>query len=222
MAYLTYYLVLLFLSYALRNPLLMVGILLLVLLRPVLPDPVVLWRTFGRIRALETQIAANPSNVTARRELARSLLLRLRPSRALTVVEEALERAPDDAELLFLLGVARLRLGDAAGALDPLVRAVEIDPRFRFGEPYLVAGDALTKLGRYAEAEDAYERYLRANSSSIEGFTKLARARGCLGDAERARAALDEGLRTFWQLPGFKRRQEIGWWLRAHAARLRL
>lgn len=218
--YFSYYLALLFVSYALQNPWLMGGVVVFVLLRPVLPDPVVLWRTAGRVRALETQVAANPANVTARRDLARMLIERLRPRRAIKILDVARERHPDDAELLYLTGLARLRAGDAEGALGPLVRAVEIEPRMMFGEPYRLAGEALGRLGRLEEAEDAYDRYVGTNSSSVEGFTKLALVRRRRGDAAGAQAALDEAIRTFWQVPAYKRRKDVGWWLRAHLARL--
>lgn len=220
MGYSAYYLAFIFLSYALRSPALMAGVVVFVLLRNVLPDPWVLWKTMGRIQSLETQVAANPSNVTARRDLARILLERLRPRRALALLDAARENHQNDPELLYLTGVARLRSGDAEGAIAPLVKAVEIEPRLLFGEPYRVAGDALNRLNRLEEAEDAYERYVKTNSSSVEGFTRLAEVRRSRGDVEGARAAVNEAITTFWQVPAYKRRQEVGWWLRAHVARL--
>jgi predicted Zn-dependent protease len=117
-------------------------------------------------------------------------------------------------------GVARLRCGDAEGALGPLVQAVEVDPRLRFGAPYLAAGEALLQLGRLEEAEDALERYVRANSSSIEGYVRLAHVREKRGDKEGARKAIREALDTWAQLPRFRRRGEVGWWLRAWFERI--
>src|SRR6185312_10275559 len=108
----------------------------------------------------------------------------------------ARRRHPDDAELLYLTGVARLRSGDAEGALDPLVQAVEVDPRVRFGEPYLVAADALSRLGKLEEAEDALERYTSANSSSVQGFVRLADVRERRGDKAGAKKAVGEALDT--------------------------
>ena len=94
MGYFTYYLAWLALSYALHRPALMLGVLVILALRPVLPDPLVLLRTWGRIRALDRQIAANPANVTARRDLAEIWIERLRPRRALQLLDEARERDP--------------------------------------------------------------------------------------------------------------------------------
>lgn len=220
MGYWTYYLAWIALTYALQRPWLMVGALIFFVLRPFIPDPVVLVRTFGRIRALESQIAANPANVTARRDLAVLWLERMRPGRAKDLLDEARRRHPDDAELLYLTGVARLRSGDAEGALEPLVKCVEIDPRIRFGEPYIVAAEALLRLGRLEEAEDALERYVSSNSSSVQGYVRLAAVRKDRGNGEGAKAALAEALSTWAQMPPYRRRSEFGWWVRAQIARL--
>jgi tetratricopeptide (TPR) repeat protein len=192
----------------------------LFLLRRYVPDPWIWLRTAGRIRSLRAQIDANPANATARRDLARIHLRRLRPRAAIRLLDEALKRHPDDAELLYLSGLARARAGDADGALDPLVRAVERDPAVGYGEPYLVAGDALVQLRRVAEAEDAYERYVDSNTSSVRGHLSLARVRKRLGDTAGAKRALRDALTTFPQLPRFRRRQELSWYVRAQVTRL--
>jgi predicted Zn-dependent protease len=220
MGYWTYYLAWMALTYALHRPWMMAGLVVFFVLRPFLPDPFVLARTWGRIRALDAQIAANPANVTARRDLAVIWLTRLRPRRALTLLDEARTRTPADAELLYLTGVARFRCGDAEGALEPLVQAVDIDPRVRFGEPYLVAAEALLALGRLEEAEDALDRYVSSNSSSLQGYVRLAEVRKRRGDREGAQKALREALDTWSQLPRYRRRSELGWWMRAWAARI--
>jgi len=171
-------------------------------------------------RALDAQISANPANVTARRDLAILWLERLRPGRALLLLDEARSRDPDNAELLYLTGIARLRSGDAEGALAPLVQAVEIDPRLRFGEPYLVAGEALTALNRLEEAEDALDRYTTISSSSMQGWVRLAGVRRMRGDRKGADEALGEARATWKQVPGYRRRGQYGWWLKAWWARL--
>src|SRR5262249_37242305 len=152
-----------------------------VLLRRFIPDPVVFLQTFGHIRTLRAQIAANPGNAIARRDLANIYLRRHRPRTALALVDEALTRAPDDAELLYLRGVALSRAARAGQALEPLVRAIELKDNLLFGEPYRVAAETLTRLGKHEEAEDALLRFLRRNSSSVEGYVKLALSRKAQG-----------------------------------------
>ncbi len=220
MGYWTYYLALTFLSYAMHQPWLLVGVVVFFVLRPFVPDPWVLVTTWGRIRRLDGQIAANPANITARRDLALIWLERMRPKRALSLLDEARARDPRDAELLYLTGLARLRSGDAEGALAPLVEAVEVDPRVRFGEPYLVAAEALTALGKLEEAEDALDRYTSVSSSSLQGWVRLADVRKRRGNKEGAEEAIREALSTWKQVPSYRRRGEFGWWLKAWWAKL--
>lgn len=220
MGYWAYYLLVFFAYWAVDHPAVLVLLLVFFIARRWVPDPLVFFRTMGHISRLKEQIAANPSNVTARRDLARIYLQRLRPGAALRLLEQALERDADSPELLFLRGQALHRTGRHEEALSPLVEAVAKDPRVGFGEAYRVAGDALRELERADEAVDAYERFLKKNSSSVEGYTKLALAHRGAKDEQAAKESLAEGLRTFGQLPGYKRRAELGWYLRAQVLRL--
>lgn len=217
---LTYYLAIAALSYAVRYPPILVVALVVFVFRRFIPDPWVLLGTFGRIAALKRQIEANPANATARRDLATVYLAQRRPSAALAKLEEARKRFPDDAELLFLEGCARSLRGEHAEALGPLVEAVRRDPRLRFGEPYLLAGDCLLELGRHDEAIDAFDRFLAVNSSSIEGHVKKARAHAAMGEKDAAARELDAATQLFGALPGYVRRAQLGWWLLAHVRKV--
>jgi predicted Zn-dependent protease len=220
MGYWTYYLIWILVAYGARHPWLALGAVVFFALRRFIPDPLVWLQTSGRIRRLRQQIEANQANVTARRDLAVIYLQRLRPRTALKLLDEARQREPKDAELLYLTGLAKLRAGDAKGAIEPLVAAVDIDPRVRFGEPYLVAAEALVKLGILEEAADALHRYTHANTSSVEGRVRLALLERRRGDRNAAKEALREALSTWRQVPGYRRRKELRWWFRAQWARL--
>jgi len=218
-SYFTYYLVWVFFSYALRTPWLLLGVVALLVLRPFLPNPVALTRLFGRARSLRAQVAVNRANVTARRDLAVIYLDGLRARSAVPLLQEGLSLFPNDAELLYLLGLSLHRSGRHEEALTPLVQAVAIDPRVRYGAPFSVAGDALFALKRWEGALDAYEHYQEDNSSDVSGYTRLARCHAKLGERSAARAALHEGIRTWGLLPGSMKRRQFGHLLRAHWAR---
>jgi tetratricopeptide (TPR) repeat protein len=220
MGYWNYYLAWIAVSYLLAQPRLLVGLLVLLLLRGVLPAPGPIFRALRRGRALRAQVAVNPKNATAARDLAALELDLLRPGAALKALETGLARCPDDAGLLFLAGTALCRLGRHEEALPRLVAAVEHNPTLRFGLPYLLAGDALYALGRWEEALDAYERYGDINSSDLRGHLGRARAQHRLGDSAGAREALAELSRTFGQLPGYLRAQSWRPLLAAHWARI--
>lgn len=201
MRYWTYYAAWMFVTYAMREPRLIVGIAVLLLLRQVLPEPGAIVRALGRSRRLREQVEINPSNVTAARDLAIIYLDLMRPGAALLLLERALKRTPHEPELLYLSGLALHRLRRNEEALPPLVEAVERDPRVRFGLPYMVAGDALYALGRFDGALDAYERYVRSNGSDVRGHLNVARAHHKLDDRAGTKAALDEALHTWRVVP---------------------
>jgi tetratricopeptide (TPR) repeat protein len=228
MGYWTYYLLTFALAYATRYPALAVLVIVFYAARPYLPDPVVWIRTWGRIRALESEIELNPSNMIATRDLARLHLERRRPKKAIVLLEKTRQRMAestrhpqgslDDAEILFTLGDARIRAGDIAGALEPLVGAVAIAPEIGRGEPYLLASRALMKLERWEEAEDAVDRYIGHNRSSLEAYVRLAQVRLKRKDEKGSKEALAEARATWNVLPAFKRRHEWKWWLLALTA----
>lgn len=228
MGYFAYYLLPIGLAFATQHPgaALLVGVIWLC--RGYLPDPAVWLRTMGRIRRLNTDLDLNPDNLVAARDLARVYLERMRPKKAVKLIEATRERmaksprkslgSRDDAELLFHLGVARHRSGDAEGALAPLIEAVAIAPDVGRGEPYMVAADALAKLGRWEEAEDSLDRYLGQNQSSVEAYVKLARIRSRRKDSQGTSEALREARSTWRVLPGFMQRRQFRWFLEAIVA----
>ncbi len=220
MPYWIYYLLWPLLAYAARQPWLVAGVVLFFLLRRYIPDPGALWRALRRAGALKQQVAVNPANVTARRDLAVLYLDLLRPKAALGVIDEARARHPDDPELLLLYGTALHRAGRHEDALEPLVRADELKPGLRYGLPYLMAGEALYALGRYEEAIDAYERYTSVTSSDVGAYTRLARAHAHHGERDEAKKAIYQALDTWRHIPPGMRRRSIGRWFEAQWARV--
>lgn len=201
----------LFLSY----PIILLAIPVALVARRWLPDPWLAIKHAGRVRALDADVRANADNVTARRNLAVIYLEKRRPGRALGLVDQALLRDKESNELHFLRGVALLRLKRFEEAVTPLVEVCQRDPKFRYGEGYLRAADALAALGRWEDACDALERFSELNKSSVEGLYKLGLARRAAGDADGAMKAFAEAKQVYRDSPAFHRRKQFGWYLRA-------
>jgi tetratricopeptide (TPR) repeat protein len=217
MGYLPYYLFWIFAGTLTRYPWLIAGVAIVWGLKRLrwLPDPYLFFKHLGRVRNLKQQIAQNPENATARRDLAKIWLEKKRPKRAIKLLEEARRRDPESAELAFLLGKALLLAKRPAEALDPLVESASKNEKLQYGEAYLVAGCALYALARNAEAEDAFARYIAINSSTVEGRVRLACARREQKDAAGAKQATREALETFSHVPRYRQRKEFFWYLRA-------
>ena len=203
------------LSLLLAHPIVLLAIPVALVARRWLPDPWLAIKHAGRIRALDADVRANADNVTARRNLAVIYLEKRRPGRALTLLDQALVRDKESLELHFLRGVALLRLKKFDEAVTPLVEVCQRDPRFRYGEAYLRAADALAALSRWEDAADALERMVELNKSSVEGWYKLALARRAAGDADGAKKAFAEARQVYRDSPAFHRRKQFGWYLRA-------
>lgn len=197
-----------------RHPSVLVVVAVALIARKRLPDPYLYFRHRARLRRLRNEVSLNPENATAHRELAMIHLAKRRPSHARPHIEAALRRN-DGAELHHLKGLAALgerRWQDAHAAFEA---AIDRDPKFGYGDPYLRAGDAYRAEGRLDEALHAYECVIDINSSSVEGRYKLADLHRRMGDSEAARRLLADAVTTYRQLPGFLRRAHWSWYLRA-------
>jgi tetratricopeptide (TPR) repeat protein len=197
------------------HPSVLVVIVVALVARRWIPDPVLFFRHAARVSSLEQQVELNPANATARAQLAEIWLAKRRPRRAIPLLIQALQRDEQSAELRYLLGLAYVRAGKPNEALEPLAAALAADPKLRYGSAYLAIGDALAAVGRKDEAIEAYERYIKINTSSLEGYCKLARVRRKSGDTAGADKACREAVDTYRVLPRYQRRKQFGWWLRA-------
>ena len=203
------------LSLLAAHPAILLVVPIALIARPWLPDPILYFRYAGRVRSLVSQAAANPGNITARRDLAMIWLEQRRPRRALVVAEEALARDPSSAELHYLRGLCLLAIRDYENAVAEFIDVVQRDPRFRYGDPYLRAADALIALRRWDDADDALERFSEAQRSSVEGWYKHALVYRERGDIARMKEALRNASGTYEGSPQYHRRKQLGWYLRA-------
>jgi tetratricopeptide (TPR) repeat protein len=213
--YLFWFIVPMAISFLSEHPLVLLLIPVALVARRWLPDPYLYFKHSGRMRSLEAQVAANPENLTVRRDLAVIWLERRRPARALPLLDEALARDPESSELHFLRGVALLNSKRWEEAVEPLIQACRLDTRLRYGEPYLRAADALMALRRWEDADEALGHFLKVSRSSVEGWYKMALVRRGRGDEKGAKEAFKEAKAAYRDSPAFHRRRHLGWYLRA-------
>jgi predicted Zn-dependent protease len=174
------------------------------------------WRTRGRRAALEKTLGNNPDNAVAARELATLFLDAGQAARAeplLAVV--AGKHGGDGVDVQVLRGRMLLGVGRAAEAVGVLSDAARVDDKAAYGAVWLYLGDALLAGGQPADAASAYERFSHSNTSTIEGYVKLGRARRAVDDKGGAERAFAEGRKTFFQLPAFRRKGQWLWWFRS-------
>jgi tetratricopeptide (TPR) repeat protein len=167
----------------------------------------------SRISQLRNTIKMSPHDTSSKVELARLLLEKRRFEEALTLLQAAFKVMPDSAEVMYDLGYCMLKLGDVQAGEGLILRALEINPRVRYGEPYLRLGEAVA-----ATESDKAIQYLEAfrgiHSSSIEGYYQMGQLYTTLGNKQEAQHAFQEALDIYRGLPKYKKRTERKWaWL---------
>jgi tetratricopeptide (TPR) repeat protein len=198
-----------------RFPLIMLIVPIGFVARRWLPDPILYLRRAGRISRLRAVVQANAADVLSRRQLAMLYLEQRKPVAALPLVDAALAREPESAELLHLRGLCLLGARRWDDAIAAFIATLQVDPRFRYGEPYLKIAEALAPLGRWKDAEESLEHFVAIHGSSLEGRVKQAHARERLGDRPGSDALKIEARSVYAQLPPFQRRRQFLWWCRS-------
>ena len=191
-----------------QYPYLLAIVVLAYIFRERIPDPTAWFRRRKNYKRLMYEVNINPHDSTARRDLGMVLLEKGQPKEALENFLEALKKDSEFGEVNHFTGLAYLRAGDAAKAVGYLQKAIEIEPKLRYGESYLYLGEALTTLGKPEEALDALKTFLSINNTSIEGMYQYARALAALGRKDEAKQAIEDGIKYHKHNPGFRRRRD--------------
>ncbi|GGF98404.1 tetratricopeptide repeat protein [Paenibacillus abyssi] len=202
------------------NPFVAIIVLLVILyfldrrfigLSPSLVKPL---RRRSQIAKLRQQLLLNPNDITAKQDIARLLIEKKSYREARKWLESVGNVMEHSAEYWDDLGTVYLHTGDKARGEEAIQRAVAINPRVKYGQPYL----RLAALHSKSDADRAI-RYLdefrTIHSSSCEAYYRLGEIYKLLGRTEEAKQAFGEALLIYRSLPKYKKRQERKWAIRS-------
>ncbi|HSG04936.1 MAG TPA: tetratricopeptide repeat protein, partial [Nitrospiria bacterium] len=168
-------------------------------------------RRGNEIRSLAHELRINPNDAAARSDLGRLLVHAHRYPEAVGHLEQAYERMHESEETTCFLGIAYLWTGKPEEGEALIQKALEKNPKFRYGEPYLKWGEYLLSEGKHSKAVEVLEKFGTIHSSSVEGNFLLGEAYRGVGEGAKAKTAYRTALEMFAQSPGYKRRQERPW-----------
>jgi tetratricopeptide (TPR) repeat protein len=145
------------------------------------------------VAELRQALAINPDIGLARLSLARIYLDMARPARAREELTTALERAPNQPQLLTLLAEAERQLGNTARAIELTRQALAADPSAAQARYYL--GLALMDAGDQAAAIKELQQVVQSGANGAEANLGLGTAYLNAGRTNEAIAALRESIR---------------------------
>lgn len=204
------------LVYITGNPFLAFIVLLVILyfldrrfigLSPSLTRPLRLTRKMSR---LQQDIKLSPHDTSAKLELARVYIEKKRYADAAELLESIASIMDQSADVHFELGLCRLKQGQLEEGRRLMEKALELNPRVRYGEPYLRLAEALAASDP-AEAVRCIERFREVQSSSCEAYYRLGQLYEAMGRRADAKAAYRDVRDVYRLLPAYSRRQQRRW-----------
>ncbi|MGN7355937.1 tetratricopeptide repeat protein [Paenibacillus sp. SAF-054] len=168
------------------------------------------FKRMGQISKLRSQISMNPNDVSSKHELARLLIDRKKDAEAQKLLESIESQSEDSAEFWDDLGTVLVRQGNIQQGEAYILKALELNPRVKYGRPYLRLADVYKNSDR-DKAVEYVHRFQEIQSSSCEGYYLLGMMYKSLERKEEARAAFQESIDIYRSLPKYKKRQERKW-----------
>jgi len=138
----------------------------------------------GALTTLREALEIAPNSEEVLRARGRTALEAGAPVVAILALEPLIRMHPSAAENSYLMGIARLQVGDSAGAVEALTRAREWESRRVL--TLVGLGLALNGQKRYEEAEEALLAGLRLEPENVEALAALAESEEGLGNLEAA------------------------------------
>jgi tetratricopeptide (TPR) repeat protein len=160
-------------------------------------------------RALQ-DIRERPFDVSAKQEAARLYMEKKRWPEALRLLEEMMPVMEQSAEVYCDLGICHVKTGDLEQGEREIRQALAMNPRVRYGEPYLRLAEALAVVDS-ARAIQVLQSFRDAHSSSCELYYRLGRLYESLQRKGEAKEAYKEALEVYRALPRYKRKTERRW-----------
>lgn len=214
-----------FLYYLFGSPIIAIIVLLIILyivdrrfigLSPSFVRP---FRRMQRISKLKQELHSNPHNTSAKQELAHLLLERGRYQQARDWLEPLQDRMEQSAEYWDDLGTSYMHTGDAERGEAAIARALELNPRVKYGQPYL-------RLAKHYASQDkekalaALQQFGAILSSSCEMYYRMGNVYAEMGRKEDAKQAWQEAVRIYRSLPKYLRRKERSWVVKSRLKQL--
>lgn len=180
----------------------------------ILPDFLAPWHLSRKISALKKDITINPYDGRSYYELGATLAEKGRLQESRGYLEKAQSLMPDHPDVLFYLGLVYLRSGFAEEGKRALERALELNPKVKYGAPYVYLMEYTLLWAKNQEKMDEYLKKI-AEYGSPQYYYELGVLFQKADRQDKARAMFGEALASYRNSPRFYRKQYRYWAFRA-------
>ncbi|MXZ37470.1 MAG: tetratricopeptide repeat protein [Holophagales bacterium] len=142
--------------------------------------------------ALGRAVALAPNSEDVLNAYARFSLARGNPIQATLALEPLARMHPGEAEYAYLLGVARMQVGEMAEAAEALFDAAALDRNRAL--THIALGLALNRVDRFDEAREALATALRLEPDNVEALAAMSETTEGLGMLAEATALAERAL----------------------------
>ncbi len=166
-------------------------------------NPASFWSGRSQIADLRRRLELNPHDVASHNDLGRLLAGQGKFAEGLPHMEEAIKRMDESPETNYFLGLCRLQSGASETGRASIEKALELGPNFLYGEPRLALARHHFDADRPEQAAAEAERCVSLNTSSVEAWLILGRARAELQRSAEARKAFASAVEAYDHLPHY-------------------
>ena len=168
------------------------------------------FKRMKKISKLRSQILMNPNDVSSKHELACLLIERKKYQEALEILNSIQVQFEHSAEYWDDLGTANLMLGHIEDGEGYILKALSINPRVKYGQPYLRLA-SIYQRSDHERVEKYVRQYQDIHSSSCEACYLLGMMYKEMGLKQEAQTAFSDSIDIYRSLPKYKKRQERKW-----------
>lgn len=172
------------------------------------------YKRMKRISTLRREILMNRNDVTSKHELARLLIERKKYQEALVLLDSIQVQFDHSAEFWNDFGTVNLRLGHIQKGEEYIHKALALNPRVKYGQPYLTLAGIYQHTDQ-KKAEQYVRQFQEIQSSSSEASYLLGMMYKEMGRKQEANDAFRESIDIYRSLPKYKKRQERKWAVRS-------
>ncbi|WP_232695503.1 tetratricopeptide repeat protein [Brevibacillus daliensis] len=164
----------------------------------------------NRLRRIMQDIRLNPHDTSSKLEAARILMEKRRYGEAKQYLDEISKVMKDSAEFLSDYGILHIKMGDKVEGEALLKQALHLNPRVKYGEPFLYLSEVYAEKDT-SKAMNFLTELQKLNSSSAEVCYRMGLLFAQMGQKEEAKQAYNEAIEVYRGLPKYKKRMERRW-----------